>query len=283
MPELTKTVYTPLSPLQHPLQLVGEILRDCWSSRDLISTLFMRDLKAQFRQSFLGYAWLIIPPLANAGVWYLLNSQRLINVETTVPYPVFVLVGSMLWVAFSATLLAPSDVIFQNREVFVKLNVPVEAFILAGTARAVFNLFVTLVIILPLLLLQSVSFGWSALLFPLAAVTVLLPAFSLGMLLAPIGALYTDFRNAITPLLGLMMFTLPIVFPVPSEPGIIGDIIRCNPLTPAFALSRDVLLSGDFHWMIPALLCSAVSMVLLLMTFIGLRVAKPHIIARLGM
>ena len=135
MSNLKKTVYTPESPLRHPLRLVGEIFSDIWWNRGLIWTLFLRDLKAQHRQAFLGYLWLIIPPIMTAIVWLMMNKQKIISVDTgEVPYPVFVLIGTTIWGAFSATLLAPSESIFNSREVFVKLNVSVEAFILAGVA-----------------------------------------------------------------------------------------------------------------------------------------------------
>ena len=282
--ELPLKIYTPESPLRQPGKLVREIFADVWKNRELIWILFLRDLKAQFRQSLLGYLWLVIPPLANALVWFLLNSQRLINVDTgDVPYPVFVLIGSTLWAAFAATLIAPSDTISQNREVFVKLDVSVESFILAGSARAVFNLLITFSILIPVLLIQGVTLRWSSLVFPFSTLAFLTSAFAIGMCLAPVGALYTDFRNAISPILALAMFTVPVVFPVPTEPGILSTVIRHNPLTPALALARDNLVNGSFAWLGFALLWFVVSLAVLLLTFVALRVAKPHIIARMGM
>jgi lipopolysaccharide transport system permease protein len=260
------------------------MLHDIWRHRELSWILFQRDLKAQFRQSALGYLWLVIPPLANAVVWYFLNSQKLINVNTgAVPYPVFVLIGSTLWTAFCATLNAPSETIASNREVLVKLNVPVESFILAGSARAVFNLIVTSLILLPVLLLQGVRLQWSALMFPLSAFAFLTTAFAMGMSLAPLGALYTDVRNAIGPFLALLMFSTPVVFPIPESSGLIATVMRWNPLTPALSLSRDNLVSGSLEWLIPSLVWLAISLLVLLVTFVGLRVAKPHLIARMGM
>lgn len=277
------TVYTSDSPLSRPVNLVAEIVSDVWQRRELIWILFLRDLKAQFRQSFLGYAWLIIPPIASAFVWYMMNAQRLVNFDTTVPYPVFVLIGTTLWTAFSATLTAPSDVIFQNREVLVKLNVPTEAFILSGTARAMFNLLVTCGILFPLLWWYGYAAGFRVLLFPLAAMTVLIPAFAIGMCLAPIGALYTDFKNAISPLLGLMMFTAPVVFEVPQGDGLWAAVVQNCPLTPGIALCRDLLVTGSSEWLGRAVVWLVISVAVLFITFVGLRVSKPHIVARMGM
>ena len=283
-PPSQRVIHTPESPLRHPGVLIGDILRDVWLHQELTWILFQRDLKAQFRQSMLGYFWLVIPPLANALVWYLLNSQRLITVDTgEVPYPVFVLIGSTLWTSFTMTLMSPSDVISQNREVFIKLNVPLESFILAGAAKAVFNLTITSAIILPVLLLQGISLHWTAIFFPLSAMMFLTLAFAVGMCIAPIGALYTDFRNAIAPLFAVLMFTVPVVYPIPNQPGVITSVLANNPATPSLSLARDNLVSGDVVWLGPTLLWFLASLLVLMVTFVGLRVAKPHIISRLGM
>jgi ABC-type polysaccharide/polyol phosphate export permease len=179
--------------------------------------------------------------------------------------------------------MAPSDTIAQNRDVFVKLNVPIESFILAGSGRAVFNLAVTSAVLLPLILVQGVTIYWTAVLFPISALALLTSAFALGMCLAPIGALYTDFRNAIAPLLAVLMFTVPVVFPVPTGPGVMSSVLKYNPLTPALALARDNLVTGEFQWLAGAILWLVVSLLVLMTTLVALRVAKPHIIARMGM
>ena len=277
------TVYTSASPLSQPLKLAAAILGDIWRHRELTWILFQRDLKGQFRQSFLGYFWLVIPPLATAFVWYLLNAQKMINAPTgDVPYPAFVLIGSTLWAAFSATVMSPGDTLLENRDVVVKLNVPLESFVLASTGKAVFSLAITCAVTLPILLLQGVTFHWTAVLFPLAALLFLTLGFAVGMCLAPIGALYTDLRSAITPLLALLMFTAPVVFPMPNNAGTMAAVMRYNPLTPALALSRDSLVTGNLEWLSLALCWFAVGLVLLMATFVATRVAKPHIIARMG-
>lgn len=56
--ELPLTVYTPDSGLADPRRLSREMAAELRDSRELAYTLFSRDMKAQFRQSVLGYAWL---------------------------------------------------------------------------------------------------------------------------------------------------------------------------------------------------------------------------------
>ena len=57
------TVYTPESSLAHPLIMAREMLRDLAASRELAWRLAVRDIRAQYRQAFLGILWALILPL----------------------------------------------------------------------------------------------------------------------------------------------------------------------------------------------------------------------------
>ena len=60
--------------------------------------MFVRDTKAAYRQSLLGYLWIILPPGANTLVWVFLNSQNIVKIDSgAVPYALFVLTGTVLW------------------------------------------------------------------------------------------------------------------------------------------------------------------------------------------
>jgi lipopolysaccharide transport system permease protein len=108
MDEQRVTIYTPDSLLTNPLKLVREMFRDLVSSRELAWRLTVRDLSAQYRQTFLGFLWAIILPLANTLVWIFLSRSGVVNVsETALPYPVYVFTGTMLWAILMDALNAP--------------------------------------------------------------------------------------------------------------------------------------------------------------------------------
>ncbi len=64
---LSEVVYTPESRLRHPLQLFQEMGRDLLASRELAWRLMVRDISAQYRQSFLGIFWAFVPPIVTAA------------------------------------------------------------------------------------------------------------------------------------------------------------------------------------------------------------------------
>lgn len=113
---LKEIVYSPDSELLS----FGKLLRSMWSdllaSRELAWRLLVRNISAQYRQSLLGYAWAFIPPLFTAMIWIFLNSQRILGItDTGMPYPVFVIIGIVLWQTFTEALNSPLRMVNQIR------------------------------------------------------------------------------------------------------------------------------------------------------------------------
>jgi lipopolysaccharide transport system permease protein len=59
--DLPEVVYTPESILRRPRELFRQMWRDLLASRELAWRLIVRDISAQYRQSFLGVAWAFLP------------------------------------------------------------------------------------------------------------------------------------------------------------------------------------------------------------------------------
>jgi len=81
-------IYTSESLLRHPLLLFKQMWRDLLASRGLAWRLLVRDISAQYRQSFLGILWAFVPPVATAVGLTLANNAKVINISATdLPYP----------------------------------------------------------------------------------------------------------------------------------------------------------------------------------------------------
>lgn len=280
---LPEVVYSPESPLSNPGRLVKEVFHDLYRCRELIWILFQRDLKAQFRQSYLGYVWLFLPPLTTTGVWLFLNSQRVIAVgETGIPYPLFVIIGSVVWQTFVKLLLNPLSAFNGGKPVFMKLKVPPEAFIAAGSARAVFEFMIYGVVLVPAFFVYRMVPPWTIMLVPLVIAALFALGTALGLLLVPLGSLYSDIQQAIPILMGFLMYMAPVVYP-PPESGLAATIININPVTPILSCMRDFLTTGSLEHLVPMLLLLPISCLITFLSMLMLRVVMPHLVARMGM
>ena len=117
-----RQTYTPVSPLATPGILWQDMLHDLWAGRELAWRLAVRDINSQYRQSALGILWALIVPLANTGVWLFLSASKVVQLSpTSIPYPVFVFTGTLLWSILIDALNAPLMQVNANKSLLAKL------------------------------------------------------------------------------------------------------------------------------------------------------------------
>lgn len=278
----TKTVvYTPESPLRHPLRLAGEMWGDLMSSRGLAWRLAMRDISAQYRQTILGYLWAILPPLVTTLLWVTLNASQIIVVKATdIPYPVFVLTGTMLWQLFLDALNAPLKQLGTNQAMLARINFPKEALVLSGLIQVLFSFFIKVLMLAVVLVVLRVPIQWNALavVFPISGLLML--GTLIGVLLVPAGVLYKDVQEGIGVLVTPLMYLAPIVYPLPAA-GALATLMSFNPLTPLLITARDLLFGGTLQWISLTAVVWGATLLLLFVGWLVYRLALPIIIERL--
>lgn len=285
---LAVTTYSPESPLRNPLKLILTIFADIWRSRELIGMLFQRDLKAAYRQSYLGYIWILLPPLATTAAWYYMTSQKLINVASTpIPYPAFVMIGQIIWGTFTAAFAAPQVGFSGGSGVFMKLKVPPEAFIANSVAKIIFDLLVKTILIVAVFAIfwGDLNLTWTVLLVPLGLAITMLFGISLGLFMVPIGALYSDIGRIVAMAMPFFMYTTPVIFPFAKGDGLAATLMRWNPLSPTIEVTRCWLTQGaaDPSLVFSLLILIPISLTLGIVGLVILRVSMPHLVVRMGM
>jgi lipopolysaccharide transport system permease protein len=281
--KLSVTVYSPESALADPRRLIKEMYQELRDSRELAGALFKRDMKAQVRQSILGYAWLFFPPIATTLVWFFLNSSGVVKVaDTGMPYPAFVMIGTLLWQAFLESLTKPITSLNGAKGMLTKLNFPRIAPVLAGIGQTTVIAAIRLLLLIPIFVFAGVEASWTVLFFPFAYLSMVLLGVAIGSFLTPIGLLYTDIARAIGLLGQFAMYATPVVYPVATS-GFLGEVNKFNPVTYLIEIGRSTLVGGSFQYLPVALIISGCAFVLLLIGWAIFHITVPRIIERMGM
>ncbi len=280
--ELPRVVYTPESRLRHPVQLFREMWRDLLASRELAWRLMVRDIRAQYRQSFLGILWAFIPPIVTAVGFTLAANAKVVNIGVTdLPYPAYVMFSMTLWQTFVEALNGPVQGVTAAKAMLAKINFPREALILAKLGQVFFNFAIKLFLIVGLFIWFQMPVTWSVVLAPVALIHLVMLGTFLGLLLAPLGALYQDFSNGLTLVTGLWLFLTPVVYPVPSS-GTFGTLVKLNPVTPLLVTTRELATTGILSdpqgfWVV-----SLLAIVGLLLAWLIYRLAIPFVVERMS-
>lgn len=280
---LKLTVYTPESRLRHPLLLFKAMWRDLRSSRELAWRLTVRDISAQYRQTALGYFWAVFPPLVTSLVFILLNSSNVTNIEELgVPYPAYVMIGTIFWQLFVDALNAPLKIATESKTILTKINLPKEALILSGIGQVLFSFGVKLILLIGALIYFKVSISWTTVFVPIPLLGMLMLGTVAGVLLIPVGLLYKDIQSALLIATSGLVFITPVAYP-PNMEGLLGKIMALNPVTPMIMSAKEVVISGIPQNLSPFFIVFGVTFVLLLIGWVIYRLALPVIIERIGM
>jgi lipopolysaccharide transport system permease protein len=276
------SVYTPDSSLANPRTMARAMLRDLGASRELAWRLAVRDISALYRQAFLGFLWAFILPLANTLTWVFLGRSGVVSVgQTTLPYPIYVFTGTMLWAILMDAMLAPLQQTLAARPMLTKLNFPREAIVVSGIYQALFNAGIKVALLLTVPFFLGVNPGWALFLFPVGVLSLILVGTAFGLLITPLGVLYTDVGRAVPLLMQFLIYLSPVVFPMPKE-GLSATIVRNNPLTPLILTTRDWLTGSTPEFLTYFLAVNATALALLLLVWVAYRLAMPILIERMS-
>ena len=280
--DLPVTVYTPDSSLASPGKMLRDMARDLLASRELAWRLAVRDISAQYRQAFLGILWAFILPLANTLVWVFLSGSGVVKIsDTPLPYPVYVFTGTMLWAILMDAINAPLQQTTAAKAMLAKLNFPRESLILSGIYQTLFNAGIKIALLLAVLPFLGVDLGWNLLLFPIALLSLILVGTAIGLMLTPIGVLYTDIGKGLPLLMQFLMYLTPVVFAMPKE-GFASTLFSINPLTPIILTARDWLTGLPAEHLIGFVVVNLFTLGLLAAVWIVFRLAMPILIERMS-
>ena len=280
--DLPVVTYTRASQIRSPFHLVRSMGTDLASSRELSWRLFRRDISAQYRQSLLGVLWAFVPPIITALIFIVLQKSQVVNLgETDVPYPVFVLVGMLLWQIFSESINAPLKSVTNAKSMLVKINFPREALITSAFLVVLFGVAIKTVVLIAVFVFFGMPVTTGLLLAPLAVLMLVLLGFGLGLLITPIGMLYTDISAALPTLVQILFFLTPVVYVAPKIFPF-SLIMMINPVSPLLVGTRDLITQGKMTNTAPFLLVSGVTILLLAASWLLYRLSMPIIIERMS-
>tara|TARA_R110002072_G_scaffold81680_3_gene186832 strand:+ start:24830 stop:25678 length:849 start_codon:yes stop_codon:yes gene_type:complete len=266
----------------HIGKLFRESIKDIINSRFLARQLAVRDIKAQYRQSYFGILWAFITPLATAMVWIVLNGTGTVRLsDTGIPYPLYVFCGTLLWSIITEAINSPMASTNSARGILSKINFPKEALIISGIYKLLFNTSIKVILLLVFVFVFGVGIHWSLLLFPFAILGGLLIGTTIGLFITPLGMLYKDIGKIISFGMQFLMYATPVVYAIPKE-GLMKTLMEWNPLTPIILTGRDLAVGTTPEYLTYFLIVIACCIPLFFVALILYRVSIPVLVERLS-
>jgi len=99
-----------------------------WNYKELISELVKREIKARYKQSALGYAWVLLVPLINLSVLSIVFSYFVRIPTGDIPYPIFLFTALVPWTFTANAISYATSSLLSNSSLITKIGLPREVF-----------------------------------------------------------------------------------------------------------------------------------------------------------
>lgn len=247
-------------------------LNEFWQFRELFYFFTWRDIKVKYKQTFIGFLWAILQPLLMMVVFTVFFG-KVINkdIESHVPYPVFVFAGLILWNVFSSGLSGAGNSMIVNANIIKKIYFPRLIIPISAILVSAFDFIMTLIVFAFLLIYYQINVGFISIVFiPLALFMTMVGTFGAGSLIAALSVKYRDFRYITPFLIQFLLFVTPVIYPISFvENNLFQFLLSLNPLTGPINLLRSGIFGTPMDWQIFALssLSSIILILLGLFTF----------------
>ncbi|MEO5861672.1 MAG: hypothetical protein ABIQ03_04330 [Burkholderiales bacterium] len=182
---------------------------------------------------------MVAPALLITGGVTLASRAGVINPgHTVLPYPLFVLFGTLLWLVFAEAVEVPHQAFEGARSYLTRVNFSRESIILSQLYESLITTAVRLLLALLLLAIVSGVDLRSIALVSICFIGAVLLGLGIGSLLMPFTLLFADLHNTIKLILSYGLFLTPAMYQ-PQEDGLFATLVRINPVWPLMDSARE--------------------------------------------
>jgi homopolymeric O-antigen transport system permease protein len=229
---------------------IGDRLRELVRYRELLRNLVIRDLKARYRNSVLGFFWSLLNPLGMMLVFTFVFT--VLTPNTQMPrYPIFFLCGFLPWQFFSVGVMTSLYSIVGNSTLVNKVYFSREVLPISTVLANLVNFLLAMVVLFGALFVTRTPL--SPYIWLLPVVIAVQTCFVLGMafFLSTLNVFYRDTAMIMEVVMLAWFFLTPIFYPItvlPSSYEVFGITLNLqrlmyilNPMASLIQYYRDLL------------------------------------------
>lgn len=211
-------------------------------NRFLFEELVKRDFTKKYKRTALGMLWSVIGPLMTLGVMALVFTQFF--GRSTPHYIIYLFCGNLLYNYFKESTSTGMTALYDNSNIFLKVNVPKYMFLLSKNVSSLINFGINLVILFVFVAFDGIPFTWRFLLliYPICCLVVF--NLGVGFILSAYYLMFRDVKYLYDIFTMLLMYLSAIFYNVDAYPAEIQRLFLLNPLYTYIKYFRTVIIDG---------------------------------------
>jgi lipopolysaccharide transport system permease protein len=220
--------------------------RLAWTLRETFWALVAKDFKARYRAQSLGLFWSLAHPLVMMGTTTI-AFEWVLKVQI-VNFPVFYLIGAILWQLFSNVLTGTTSSMIDNSGLIKHTTFPRFLFPVSTVFSNLipFGMELLLVFAFFPIFPTAYHFNESLLALPFVILVEVIMLVGLGLLTSSLNARYRDVLYLVTSVLTVGFWATPILYSSTMAPEWIRPFFRLNPMGFVIESARDIIMNGKW-------------------------------------
>lgn len=210
-----------------------------------------RAIQERYRGSFLGVAWTVLTPIFMLAVYTFIFTKVFqarwgqdVSDVGTLQFSALLFAGLSLYAFMSEVVLQGGSVIIGNPNYVKKIVFPLPALPVILTLSALFQLLVSLVVLVVFQGVIAQKIEITLLLAPVILLPFILLILGIAWIVASLGTYIRDINQILTPIITALLFLGPILYPMDNLPEQMRAVLYFTPLTVPVEQLREVLIWG---------------------------------------
>lgn len=242
----TNQTQIPITYLRPVKGLAALNLKDLWDYRELIYFLTWRDLKVRYKQTLLGFTWVILQPVINMVVFTILFGQLLQVPTDGIPYPIFSFAALLPWLYFAGSLTRSSTTLVGSANLISKVFFPRMVIPIAGVLSGIVDFLVSLIVLIGMMLVYQIIPTWNLLMLPVFLFLAMLTALGFGLWLSALNVRFRDINHLVPFIIEIWKYATPVIYGSTLIPEKFRFILGLNPMTGVVEGFRWAILGSKY-------------------------------------
>jgi len=219
-------------------------LKEIFKRKDLIVYLVTSGLKAQHRNSYLGYLWWLLDPLLGVLIFYFVVVV-VFRSGKTADYGVYLVIGMIVWQWLASTINSASKSIVSQSGIISQVYLPKTIFPIGAALTQIINFGFGLLVIAIFLLFSKIIPGTKIAWLPFIMTMQLFFMMAIALPIAYLCVFVRDMDNLVTHILRLWFFSSPVIWSQDRIPEKLRFLLDINPMYYFLAGYRNILLNNS--------------------------------------
>jgi len=218
-----------------------DLIQAAWQYRLVLFATSRLELRQKYAGSVLGSAWIVLYPLLFLSIYvflYLVIFKMRFPGFSQLNYVNFVFSGLIPYLIFMESLSRASVIIRENLHLLRNVILPAELVVVRLVLVAMFAQLVSFAVLLVMIGIDG-DLTWRLVFLPLVLIFAALFILGFSLLIAGLGAIFSDVFQIVNLLLIFLLFVSPIAFQEAMVPPELRLVVNLNPIS--------YLLEG-FRW-----------------------------------